>query len=313
MLKRFPLGAEIVSGQVWSLLDVLDLEAGAFLSAVTQLRGFIVALRQASADQAIADADRKLLSDQIGILVDEMNKVAARSAIIRAGRMGRALQDKGNPVTYGDVLSGMLDVESRFGDHVGDIKLFALNQNEATFLNSADLLLSSGDRSIEGFSLAYPNAAFEIEEASKCYVFNRFTASAFHAMRAMECGVRAISAFVGIPDPTKPAEKNWGIILKQINVAMDVKWPKNTRMPGTLGAKMESLYATLDAIKNPWRNATMHVETTYMPHEALHILRCVGMFLLNLSQHCDEEGRLPSQSPASATVVEEAASVEPIP
>jgi hypothetical protein len=126
-------------------------------------------------------------------------------------------------------------------------------------------------------------------------------------MRALECGIRALRIFLGIPEPTKPAEKSWGIVLGDIKEAIDAKWPKSGRLPTTEGAQIESLYATLDAVKNPWRNATMHVENVYAPHEALHILRCVGLFMLDLSQHCDEEGRPPGTALAVTTIESSAA------
>jgi hypothetical protein len=98
--------------------------------------------------------------------------------------------------------------------------------------------------------------------------------------------------------------KKSGVILEAIRKRIDEKWPKNARLAGSKGAQIEALYATLDAIKNPWRNATMHVEKTYAPHEALHIARCVGMFLVELMKHCDESGIPPHSSPAKASVGE---------
>ncbi len=109
-------------------------------------------------------------------------------------------------------------------------------------------------------------------------------------MRALEVPIRALATFLGIPDPTRPIEKNWAIVLSAIKVAMDTKYTAKARMPGSDGAKVEALYATLDAIKNPWRNATMHTENTYLPHEADHIMMCVNHFIMNMAQLCDENG-----------------------
>jgi hypothetical protein len=123
-------------------------------------------------------------------------------------------------------------------------------------------------------------------------------------MRVLECGIKAFCKLLKIPDATKPADKNWGVILKAIKERIDELYPNRTRLQGSQGAKLEALYATLDAIKNPWRNATMHVENIYAPHEALHIARCTGVFMLELLKHCDEEGLAGEDSPANATVSE---------
>jgi hypothetical protein len=46
----------------------------------------------------------------------------------------------------------------------------------------------------------------------------------------------------------------------------------------------------LDAVKNPWRNATMHVEKKYTPEEALHIHSSVRGFMMRLADRMDENG-----------------------
>ncbi|MGE3830898.1 MAG: hypothetical protein AB7F76_07885 [Parvibaculaceae bacterium] len=277
---------------------MLELEAPSFLSAITQLRQIIVVLGPEKPD-AITLGDRPLIVAQLDKLNHELNKAGARSALAASNRLRLRANDPSFEMKHGDVLRSMHDIESRFADHVQDIRLFVLQPAEAALMESADKLLAFDGRPVEGFPHAFPNSALEMEEASKCWAFGRSTAAVFHSMRATECGIKALAAFLDIPDPTKAAEKNWGIILNAIRTKIDQKWPKNGRLPNTVGAEMESLYALLEAIKNPWRNATMHVETIYLPHEAIHIVRCVGMFMLRLAKHCDEEGRSPDQSPAT--------------
>jgi hypothetical protein len=52
----------------------------------------------------------------------------------------------------------------------------------------------------------------------------------------------------------------------------------------------EALYASLDAVKNPWRNATMHVENKYTDDEAEHIFVAVKGVMMKLASRCDENG-----------------------
>jgi hypothetical protein len=242
-------------------------------------------------------------------LIDALDKIGARSALAAANRLRSKIGDENMSLNHGELNAALVDTESRFMDHLNDIKLFVMGQQEAGLLEPSDNLLAFSGVPVDGFSRAFPNASFEIEEAAKCVAFERYTASVFHCMRAMEHGIKAIAKFLGIPDPAKPIEKNWGVILKAISDAMDSKYPKNARLAKTPGATLELLYANLDAIKNPWRNATMHVENVYAPHEALHIARCVGMFLLELLKLCDEKGVPPASSPAKATVGELSSSV----
>lgn len=291
---------------------MLEIEATPFLAAVTELRTLIVRIDniQNASHQVASDERTGILGQHVRRLVSEMTKLGARSALASVNRLDHRLADSADGITYADVRAVLADIESRFADHLSDIRLFVLNQNEAGLLEPADNLLATDNKPITGFSLAYPRSAFEIEESAKCIALARYTASAFHAIRALECGIKAIASYLEIPDPTEPAEKNWGFILGKIKGRIDEKWPKKARAHDSIGARFEALYATLDAVKNPWRNATMHVETTYAPHEAVHILRCVGMFMTALSGYCDEEGRSPDTAPAM-TVIEADASQEP--
>jgi hypothetical protein len=61
----------------------------------------------------------------------------------------------------------------------------------------------------------FPSLRVEIEEAAKCLALGRGTASAFHSLRCLEAGIRAISTSLGIPEPIKGAERNWGNALKK--------------------------------------------------------------------------------------------------
>jgi hypothetical protein len=132
---------------------------------------------------------------------------------------------------------------------------------------------------------------FELDEAAKCRALGRPTAAVFHLMRILEIGISALSSCLGIPDPVKPAERNWAIILKRIKEdGIEKKWPTAaTRMSGD-GLLFESLYASLDAVKNPWRNETMHVSSKYTDDEAKHIFVAVEGFMKRLGSRMDENG-----------------------
>jgi hypothetical protein len=135
------------------------------------------------------------------------------------------------------------------------------------------------------------NGAFELDEAAKCRALSRPTAAVFHLMRILELGINALAASLGIPDPIKPAERNWAIILKKIKEdGIEQKWPTAAdRMAGD-GLLFESLHASLDAVKNPWRNEAMHVSGKYTDDEAKHIFVAVEGFMKKLSARMDESG-----------------------
>lgn len=54
-------------------------------------------------------------------------------------------------------------------------------------------------------------------------------------------------------------------MLKTIKEKIDAKWPPKAKLHGTQSERMEALSNKLDAVRNPWRKTTMHVETNYAP------------------------------------------------
>lgn len=270
---------------------MLELNASAFLGAATNLarmHQLYLSLGD-SQNEVLIPESVALLSPPIAQFANEVEKLGARLSVLAARRLLAVLNEEPCVLKVGQLVSQMNEVESRFADYLTELKMFVLDPQEASLLEGADKIIG-----MRGFAALFPSAAFEIEEACHCVVLGRHTASVFHAMRMLEVGIRALGKRLDIPDPVKPAERNWAIILKVIKDKIDLLWPPNGRLPHSEGAAFDLLYATLDAVRNPWRNATMHVESIYAPHEALHIIRCSAYFMRILAGLTDEEGRLPA-------------------
>jgi hypothetical protein len=136
----------------------------------------------------------------------------------------------------------------------------------------------------------FSTIAYDAEEASKCRALERSTASAFHSIRCLEAGIRALSRCLQIPDPTRASERNWGMMLKKIKDEIDRRWPSaSCRISGD-GEFFDNAYAALAAMQNPWRNATMHLDQKYTPDEAKHIFEIVCGFMKVLAFRMDEDG-----------------------
>ncbi|WKA26364.1 hypothetical protein [Bradyrhizobium roseum] len=138
--------------------------------------------------------------------------------------------------------------------------------------------------------LRFPSALVEIDEAINCLALERSTASVFHFMRVMEIAVRAAARCLGIPDPVRGMDKNWGSILRAFKAGMEQKWQTaaDRMLPDAL--LFDSLYVSLDAVKNGWRNTTMHVENTYTVAEAQRIRHAVEGLLIIMAARFDENG-----------------------
>lgn len=265
---------------------MLELEVRPFMGAAVHLRefmSFIDCIEDKKAPVTLIDRDTVVLP-RVKTMAKALSDINARSALAPTNRLLAVLEPEDFKISLEELKIYLVDIESRFIDHLDDIKLFVLHAEEAVLMSDADTLVS-----FEGFSSKFPRTALEIEESAKCFALGRHTASVFHAMRALEVGLEVLAKFLEIPDPVKATDRSWGHMLKPINDKINERWPKHERHKNSEGSKIEALYATLDAVKNPWRNGTMHVETVYMPHEALHIMRCTAVFFTKLSEHCSEE------------------------
>jgi hypothetical protein len=190
------------------------------------------------------------------------------------------------PLTTGEFARLVNELYERLSDECSALELLLLSPIECQRYAPSKPLFGAD------FAAKFPtNGAFELDEAAKCMALGRPTAAVFHLMRIMELGIRALADCLGLPDPTKPADRNWGVILKAIWNGIEKKWPKSAdRMAGD-GRLFEDLYVSLDAVKNPWRNSTMHVENKYTDDEAEHIFTAVMGFMKKIASRMDENGK----------------------
>lgn len=175
------------------------------------------------------------------------------------------------------------DVVTRATDELKSKLIFFIRPDRKKFYEQNILLF--GDEVRDKF----PSAAFEIDEAGKCFALDRHTAAVFHLMRVMEISIRAVARCLSIPDPIKPSERNWGKILAGVGARSK---PVSTTAWAVAADKefFESVYASLDAVRVAWRNPTMHVENKYTDEEAEHIFAVVRGFMMKLASRCDENG-----------------------
>lgn len=176
---------------------------------------------------------------------------------------------------------GFADLYSRMEDECGLRKFLILSSKQA------DLIFPSSPAFGTEVSQKLPKTAFEVDEASKCLGVGLDTAAVFHLMRVVEIGIEAVRKSLAIPDPIRAAERNWGVMIKKINEAVSDK-KQLMSQPDT--QFFIEIQASLDAVRNAWRNATMHVESKYTADEAEHIFIAVKGFMRKVATRMDEEG-----------------------
>jgi hypothetical protein len=108
----------------------------------------------------------------------------------------------------------------------------------------------------------FPATINDIEDACKCFVFDRFTACVFHLMRIVEVGVLKLAKLIDYQDP-KPS---WGTILDKVDkYALRTKYAD---LPPKIQPHVELLRSFLphmQAVQRAWRNNVSHVEDRIIP------------------------------------------------
>lgn len=228
-----------------------------------------------------AEQTRDHLTAVLDRLIEQLQAMELTMTLYAAGRLRDHLWIP--DITARQCRDYLIQLRDRMPDELETTYLLSLTAKEKALYEPSVPLFGTRVQT------DFPSAIDDIEEAAKCMAFGRSTASAFHSMRVIEIAIRAVARCLNIPDPIKPADRNWGVVLKAIKDEIDRRWPARARQSGD-GRIFEDLYATLDAMKNPWRNATMHVEAVYTSENAEAIFQAVGAFMRKLADRCDELG-----------------------
>ena len=270
------------SRRLWSLWEMLEVNIGFLVDDIAYLRAQLEIAEQ-HPDQS---EDMSVESMQIFIQACERLPEFLERMDLKAS--SRAIErlllnlEHGDAFTRSDLNRFGHDLLLRMVDELELTKFVAVESNKVGLYEPKGPLFG------ESTSTHYPSAYFEIEEAGKCLALGRSTACVFHLMRALEVGIRAVASNLKIPDPVKPTQRNWGAILKSIKdeISNRARWSRKANK-----LFFEEVYASLDSVKNPWRNATMHVEQTYTEEEAESIFYAVRSFMTKISSRFDENGR----------------------
>jgi predicted transcriptional regulator len=134
----------------------------------------------------------------------------------------------------------------------------------------------------------FPSTLFDIEEAAKCFATARYTACVFHLMRVLEIALNVVRRGLGVPDPVKESQRNWGYILGEIRKQIDANNATKNRLWMPEKDFYENVFTDLSAVKTAWRNPTMHVEGIYDEERANHILTVIKGFMQHLATKLKE-------------------------
>jgi hypothetical protein len=285
-------------GKLWSLWDMLKVNAAAFYYCVTWFRSIETTvvhmqrenpkiwddpMREDPGSESAGLADD--IAKEARSLKEEVHKLGLPMTEMSVDRLIEAVEEPNCSLSI--VSRQMEQIDLRLRDELTLTSLFVLPATQAGYFEPKTSLFGAD------VETKFPTAVYEIDEGAKCFGLSRHTACVFHLMRTMEIGIRAAARCLTIPDPIKPAERNWGAILRAIRAELDRRKAAGARPWNAPSDKQlfEEVYTSLDAVRNTWRNATMHVENKYSEDEANHIFTAVRAFMRKIASRFDEQGQ----------------------
>jgi hypothetical protein len=168
------------------------------------------------------------------------------------------------------------ELQGRIRDELSHIELWLITREENRFLK----INPFGEDILKKFDPARD----DIEEAGKCLAYGRGTGCVFHLMRVMEVGLRALAASLNDSRLDPKRNPSWDAILKKC----DEELLKPMRDRAEEWREDDAFYSTasaqLHAVKDAWRNPTMHVERKYTTEEAEEVWNAVRAFMRHLSK-----------------------------
>jgi hypothetical protein len=261
---------------VVSLLTMLSINAAAFCRLAARLATLESLARSAPDSQLTPASVDVFLTREINPLVEDFRLLELEGPHIYLLRMKDRLETKAS-MSNQEFAEMSTQLRERVEDELEATLIFKIPKGKASYFRSKEPLFGA-----TVFVHFHP-ANDDIEQAGKCYALGRNTAVVFHLMRVMEVGLRALGKSLNDPSLNPSLNPSWEMILRKCDreLALDVgkrclEWRSDDLF-------FSSATANLRAVKNAWRNPTMHVERNYDDEEALDVMNAVKGFMKHLA------------------------------
>ncbi len=178
--------------------------------------------------------------------------------------------------TYSQLASAVIELQNRIDDQLGRRKFYQLRPDVADLFENINPF---GDQ----VATRFPSASHDIAEASKCYACDRFDATVYHLMLAMEVALRCLAKRVNVK-----YSPNWMVYLDKIDKTLKSKAKKSSLRKSRL-IFLGNASALLRAVKEAWRDDSMHIAGKYGPDQTRDIFMSVKAFMVHLSTELSEK------------------------
>lgn len=236
-------------------------------------------MRVTDAREPLSEKNKKFLFRVFKTIDKECGALGLKVPVIYLKEWLGEIRSTG--LTYDQVIRKSPGLRDRIREEMSASIFFAFEPNKSQYYDTLSLLDSR-------LKAAFASTLFDFEEAGKCLAMARNTATVFHLMRVMESGLRALGKSLKDEylDPTK--NPNWEAILRKCSEELSkplkdrpTEWKADDQF-------FSHAVANLRAVKDAWRNPTMHVGKKYTDEEAVEVFNAVRAFMRHLSMKLSE-------------------------
>lgn len=279
------LGGYWQSNRIVSLLDMIkrfDMDRlSKSIKSVSDLKtvvdGVKMATEQFGKVISIPDAQRKQIAD---IVADSLTLVKHGFDEIELSHFWAAYDSKIKEISRADSIDSMHEImiglNSIINYELESKQWFTLSRDNQQYLKDEAIHVT--------IRLHFPDCVFDLEEANKCIVFGRNTATVFHCMLALEIVFPRILDLLKASgsefDPKDHLDENWNKLLnfidKQIKELREK--PQDEENKKRINTISEISHR-MRWVKYAWRNPVMHARGQFSEEIVIDILYQTKSFL----------------------------------
>ncbi len=176
----------------------------------------------------------------------------------------------------------------RYHMHVRDLAVSLereLSKKLVMFLPESKIGYFDGSKNLFSTQVreSFPSVRTDMNEASKCFALDRYTASVFHSMRIMEAGLTKMAEGLNIE-----VGKNRHNALEEIQSEIDFCNRTPTPAWQAIGPFYSEAAGYFQKLKDAWLNYAMRINAHYDEPTSIEILNSVSDFMRHLARKLHE-------------------------
>jgi hypothetical protein len=170
-----------------------------------------------------------------------------------------------------------IEISERLSDELDSKVCLMIDSHHASYYsNYADDWAVVIDR--------FPSSARDIEEASKCFTLNRYTACIYHLMRITENALKSIATRAGMTN-TRP---NWDEAIRYIEGQLTKNYQDMSALFKGDTEFLSGVAAHMRDVNVAWRRRVSHIERYYTEEEAQRIFSATKGLMEHISTKLSE-------------------------